>query len=366
MKNLESMNLMYPIYKSIRASGGLPVLLHWRKATHGEISTENCHPFFYNSNTVFAHNGVIKMEGMPDDQVDTIAFRDRILIERLPVDWIGDKYYQQMVESFIGTSKLVFLDGDGNVTILNADKGVWDKNNWFSNTTFRYIKRDRGYQSNWATLGSAYLHNRMHCMYCDEETDHHVTTCSDFNSDLIGRDDWITYLERYAWFWSPISSRYHLKSCEDTKVSICNIPSTDNWNRRDPIIADDFFDYIQKASFCGACFTKAFSWMDKQVDMLFEGRIEEAFNDLLETDGTNTDTNLVSVGSVGGYLYKGQVICETCMIGSLREAEEVYSVDDYYKFIDNTRLARCDYCNSVVLPTDNDQLNLTLKAGASD
>jgi len=109
-----------------------PFLLHFRIATHGSINIDNVHPFTAPNIGVFAHNGVI--HGVPDHKdgrSDTRVFADEVL-STLPERWWENKYLVDMMQNWIGWSKLAFLSPEGYM-LMNEDKGVWHDGMWFSN-----------------------------------------------------------------------------------------------------------------------------------------------------------------------------------------------------------------------------------------
>lgn len=115
-------------------------LLHMRIATHGAVNLDNVHPFQVDEHTLMAHNGII--HGAPEDPTgkksDTRMFIDEVL-PRLPDQWLDDPYIVEMVEGWIGWSKLMFLTTDPllekTVYILNEKSGVEADGMWFSNSS---------------------------------------------------------------------------------------------------------------------------------------------------------------------------------------------------------------------------------------
>ncbi len=99
-------------------------LLHMRIATHGEVNIDNVHPFPVGKNTVMAHNGILHMVtgDVPQDNSvsDTRVFIDNVLAE-MPKDWLEKPYLVEMMENYIGWSRLMFLSPDGVARL-----GRWD------------------------------------------------------------------------------------------------------------------------------------------------------------------------------------------------------------------------------------------------
>ncbi len=114
-------------------------LLHMRIATHGKINLSNVHPFHVDEHTVMAHNGIIHSVPVCDKgRSDTRVFIEEVL-PRLPETWLDDEYLVDMVDGWIGWSKLMFLTTNPklseNVYILGKKSGVERDGMWFSNSS---------------------------------------------------------------------------------------------------------------------------------------------------------------------------------------------------------------------------------------
>lgn len=158
-------------------------LLHMRIATHGSVTTANVHPFFLNEQeqTVVAHNGIFhRVPDYNDGRSDTRVFIDEVL-PLLPTTWLDSSYLTDMVEEWMGWSKLVFLTNDPalerNVYILNAHKGETHQGMWFSNESYKEPK-------NYSTKTTLYpLASREYKSWWQEEDD----KMSDWQQDQISR-----------------------------------------------------------------------------------------------------------------------------------------------------------------------------------
>jgi glutamine amidotransferase len=128
-----------------------PFLIHFRIATHGTVDIYNCHPFQVDDNHVMIHNGIIhNVRKCPDKlRSDTQMFVDDILKE-LPEQWMFNSGITNLIEDYIGASKVVVLAADDSVTIYNEKKGEWSDDVWYSNggykeVTYKYSHRDDDY-----------------------------------------------------------------------------------------------------------------------------------------------------------------------------------------------------------------------------
>jgi hypothetical protein len=133
--------------------GDLPMLLHFRIATHG-LTPEYLHPFFVSESVGFVHNGIIDGLGTKDKS-DTSDFADLLSNIIIPsVATLDNPFIEESIYRFIeDSSKLIFLDNTGEYRIFNETIGQWVGENWFSNTshTNKPIKYDYGYK-----LGNKY------------------------------------------------------------------------------------------------------------------------------------------------------------------------------------------------------------------
>lgn len=133
-----------------------PKLLHMRYATHGSKDVERCHPFKVLSkdegdkiDLYLMHNGVLRGVGSHTTKSDTQLFAERWLrpILRKNHKLLQVDAFQALLEDFIGTNnKLVFLDSDGNITLINEGAGLWANGTWLSSPNY-VSKRKRSITS---------------------------------------------------------------------------------------------------------------------------------------------------------------------------------------------------------------------------
>src|SRR5690606_17540186 len=96
------------------------------------------------------HNGILSDWGQlksakENDLTDTESFCQNYLeplLKEYPDIW-RNFYFQLALEDLIGYSKLIMLDSEGNVEIINQQKGEIEDEVWFSNSYFRTTRHFR-------------------------------------------------------------------------------------------------------------------------------------------------------------------------------------------------------------------------------
>jgi hypothetical protein len=131
-KTYEKQKLIDQYYK-IRKAINTPIVLHFRIATSG-FSSVNLHPFLVSKNLGFVHNGVISGLGTKDFS-DTYEFNE--ILKKLPQNFLKNSGIIELIETAIGSDKLIFLDSSNNWTLINEQNGHWFENNWYSNNSYK-------------------------------------------------------------------------------------------------------------------------------------------------------------------------------------------------------------------------------------
>ena len=130
-----------------------PMIFHFRITTHGGTSPENTHPFPVTDNLSMlrklmcktslgvAHNGILSVQ--PRSGIsDTMEY---ILTQLSTMKCINkhfpqDKYFRKLIENEIGSSRLAFLDMEGNISTVGDFVTDEQTGLMFSNTSYKTPK----------------------------------------------------------------------------------------------------------------------------------------------------------------------------------------------------------------------------------
>ena len=129
-------------YEAYQQHDKKAMVIHFRIRTHGATDADNCHPFRITPNLTFAHNGVISKVANKavNKESDTVLFNQMFLspfIQTYGKRILKDDKFIEMVESYIGNSKLAFLNQKGEITIFNRNLGNESDGVWFSNMSWK-------------------------------------------------------------------------------------------------------------------------------------------------------------------------------------------------------------------------------------
>lgn len=99
------------------------VVMHFRIKTHGDVSPELTHPFWVHKNGVaMVHNGIIwdYAKKASNTESDSLLYARHFgrRFQR-PMEALADATVNAAIAQEIGYSKLVFMDGGGEVAIVN-------------------------------------------------------------------------------------------------------------------------------------------------------------------------------------------------------------------------------------------------------
>ena len=132
----------------VKQYGDSDILVHMRIATHGSVCMDNNHPFYVDTQTVFAHNGILPQQFHPPakrDISDTRYFNETFLqYQKLAA--LDDSRYIDHLGSVIGSfNKLVILSANPKLSrdsyIINEASGEWADGIWYSNDSYLSYSR---------------------------------------------------------------------------------------------------------------------------------------------------------------------------------------------------------------------------------
>jgi len=176
-RGLDAAQMIDRFLRARRAHPDGPAVFHSRLATHGRISTANCHPFAVggDARTVLAHNGILPAAVWPprrSRRSDT-----RIAAEQyLPtLGSLRQARVRRRVERWMGPgNKMVILTVDPTYRqtayLLNEQAGFWSEGIWYSNLDFD------GAHNRWrdwtiervgeCVCGAVLLAQDLFCLHC--------------------------------------------------------------------------------------------------------------------------------------------------------------------------------------------------------
>lgn len=131
----EDFEQAWDVFQAKPVSRTSNVLIHFRIRSQGAISPENTHPFPVKGG-VMAHNGGFSgFTTYRDGKSDTAAMVEEFG-KHLSVK--NTKRLNAEIAKAVGFNKLAFLYNNGEVVIVNEDKGEQFEGCWFSNTHWKY------------------------------------------------------------------------------------------------------------------------------------------------------------------------------------------------------------------------------------
>lgn len=112
-------------------------VIHFRRRTVGEISLANTHPFYVENGLYYAHNGDMPFED--PIRSDSKIFAEDFLRPILKNDssLIFDNNWSNLLGNLVGVNnKLIFMNKEGKVAIINEKEGHYLHGAWFSSLEF--------------------------------------------------------------------------------------------------------------------------------------------------------------------------------------------------------------------------------------
>lgn len=111
---------------------------HFRAATHGPVSDENCHPYaMCDGKFAMLHNGIFRVPMKLQNLSDSGNFAHFILEPAIKNGSYKDikKIHDHPLW---GWGAVVLMSANGEVIIYNEEMGGWDDGVWYSNGAYKY------------------------------------------------------------------------------------------------------------------------------------------------------------------------------------------------------------------------------------
>lgn len=123
---------------------GKACAFHLRMRTHGDIDISNCHPYEvlnesdHGIDLYLMHNGILRTGNSKDtSKSDTYHFiQDHLkpLLVEDPNYAFTDEFISIVGNEIGNSNKFVLMDNLGRQSIINANRGIFWQERWFSNT----------------------------------------------------------------------------------------------------------------------------------------------------------------------------------------------------------------------------------------
>ena len=163
-------------------------MVHFRYNTKGFVSLQNCHPFAIDSCSAMMHNGHIKAVTPGEGESDSFAL-NRDILQQLPKKWQENGAICELIDEYIGESKVVVLNSDNSYSFFNEKLGAahWnkDKTIWYSNWSYFPNTRSRQIEKPtvWQQKGEEPYYNYENnigwtCSRCHKYYLSHVIRCT--------------------------------------------------------------------------------------------------------------------------------------------------------------------------------------------
>jgi predicted glutamine amidotransferase len=115
------------------------LVIHFRWRTHGPVLGKLTHPFWINGDVAMVHNGIIPGIKTPKGESDTSMYI-RTLQRRYsdPMKALRKEGTRKFILREIGLSKLVFMNANGTIQMLNGQTGHFSDEDgcWYSNHSY--------------------------------------------------------------------------------------------------------------------------------------------------------------------------------------------------------------------------------------
>ena len=145
-------------------------VIHFRFASRGGMGARNTHPHvIVKDQSAIVHNGTIHNEACTNESdSDTVIFTNNILAA-LPLDFTNSYGIRCLIEDYLGTGKMVYLDVHNCPVIYNELLGETVGDVWYSNTYYKTNRGDKKPVDNFSQQGqwnNPYTNDIQRCEHC--------------------------------------------------------------------------------------------------------------------------------------------------------------------------------------------------------
>lgn len=135
VKGLMTFTQLLTAYRTVEDE---KMVIHFRWRTHGPLLGKLTHPFVISPSVGMVHNGIIPDLKATRRESDTSTYA-KILQNRYNDPMVAIENIRNRVDVLveIGLSKLVFMNAEGKIQILNEQMGHWGEDGcWYSNHSY--------------------------------------------------------------------------------------------------------------------------------------------------------------------------------------------------------------------------------------
>lgn len=209
-------------FTDLRATHNGPALFHFRWATHGAETIDNCHPFALGDDpsSVMAHNGILPV-AIPkgDKRSDSRVFAEDVMPGIGGITSLDDNDYFAQLAKWASGSKLAFLtvhdEAKFDWYIINEKDGHWDKDMWWSNSSYKHAPITYSTRPYSDAIGWSDSWDYGYKSYSSSTSGVHVPTedIYDDEAGLLEADELDKCLEQFSVFMSDIGAGGILIEC---------------------------------------------------------------------------------------------------------------------------------------------------------
>lgn len=110
------------------------VAMHLRMRTHGNYDLSNCHPYAIAGGGYLMHNGVLSIGNDKDTSKSDTWHYCRTYLDNGVDGRVHSEEVLEIIGKHIGSNVFAIMTDDGQISLVNADRGIESNGVFFSNT----------------------------------------------------------------------------------------------------------------------------------------------------------------------------------------------------------------------------------------